>query len=1564
MTQDEQTASATRGDPAALAELIVRSATDFAIVTFDPRGRITSWSPGAEKIMGWTAPQAIGRDVDLFFTPEDVAAGQARTEMARARDGGCATDERWHVKADGSRFWASGELQPLTEGGELLGYVKILRDRTEHREMQRRLEAAQAEAQAASERLRGEGRRLRQLFEAAPGFIAILHGPTHIFELVNTAYLQLVGHRHMIGLPVREALPEVEGQGFFEMLGRVYATGERINLSSAPLLVQREPGAAPEQRFVSFVYEPMRDADGSVSGIFVEGFDVTDAVESRAAADKLAAEQAAILSQLAEGVIATDAEGRIRFANAAAERLHGVARLDVAPDEYSDTYRLLTEDGAPYPPAELPLARAVVRGETVTDARWRIRRPDGSEVVAIGSARPVVADGAQVGAVLTVRDDTDRSAAERALARSEAASRNVLEGMDEGFVTVDRTFRILEINAEGLRIDGRSRDEIVGRHLLDVWPETERLPNWALFQQVLRDGKPGSVEYRHTSDVHDVWLETRAYPVDGGLAIFYRDVTDRRRAGDAVRASEARFQAITDSIDQMIWSTTPDGAHDYFNRRWYEYTGVPEGSTDGEAWLGIFHPDDQARTEARWRRSLDTGEPYVIEYRLRHRSGEYRWVAGRAQPVRDRTDDGTPGAILRWYGTCTDIHDVKIAEGRLRETEERYRIAVDATTDAVWDWDFATGHVLWNEAVHRAFGYAPGEVEPTGEWWIGHVHPDDRGRVDASIHAAIDGVGTQWSDEYRFLRADGSYADVLDRGAVIRDEAGRATRMIGAMFDLTERKRAEAAVRASEERYRTLFDAIDAGFCILEIGYGEDGRANDYRMTEVNPAFARQTGLADAAGRWVRELVDIEQHWIDFYAEVARTRVPARQESGSEALGRWFDVYAFPVRDADGERVAVLFNDISDRKNAELRLQELNRTLESRVAETVAERDMIWRTSQDLFAVIDAQARYVSLNPAWTDALGYPVEELIGRSSLELVHPDDVERTVAEFGRVAKGEIVRSVDLRTRHKDGRYRVFSWTAVPSRGALYASGRDVTERRELEDQLRQSQKMEAVGQLTGGIAHDFNNLLTIVSGNIDMAKRSLGADGDARALRSLGNAAKGADRAAALTQRLLAFSRRQPLQPRATDVNKLVTGMTELLDRALGETVELQVVAGAGLWRVEVDPNQLENAILNLAVNARDAMSGEGGPTGGKLTIETTNSMIDEAYAAQANEVAPGQYVLISVTDTGEGMPPEVVAKAFDPFFSTKEVGKGTGLGLSQVYGYVKQSGGHVAIYSEAGHGTTIKLYLPRLIAEMNAGEEEEAEALPALQGQETILVVEDDDDVRIYTVDSLRELGYRVLEAHDGASALRLLERQEEPVKLLLTDVVMPGMSGRELADQARAAWPEMQVLFTTGYARNAIVHGGRLDPGVELLPKPFTYDALAAKVREVLEKVGVERALVLDPSADARDLAIATLKRLGLEGEPAATVREALGKLRAMGGMFDLVVLSDTLPVGNLDAVIAELHAVRAALPILILSAAAADALAARYADRPCVAATATPVTEDMLRDRLEVLKVRCARAA
>ena len=504
------------------------------------------------------------------------------------------------------------------------------------------------------------------------------------------------------------------------------------------------------------------------------------------------------------------------------------------------------------------------------------------------------------------------------------------------------------------------------------------------------------------------------------------------------------------------------------------------------------------------------------------------------------------------------------------------------------------------------------------------------------------------------------------------------------------------------------------------------------------------------------------------------------------------------------------------------------------------ERERIFRLSSDLLATIDFDGTFTSLSPAWERITGMPVREALGRHFAEFLHPEDFAATSSAFEDFKKTGTLGSFENRYRRADGSYCWLSWGGTPliEESRIYTIARDVTEERLRDEQLRQSQKMEVIGQLTGGIAHDFNNLLTIVLGSLELLQRGLG-EADAKIARRLDAAVDGAKRAAALTHRLLAFARRQPLQPNAIDLNRAVTGTAELLNRVLDETIELEYVTAPGLWRVMIDAHQLENSILNLALNARDAM-----PSGGRLTIETQNSYLDEAYVAgeAGAEIEPGQYAMIAISDTGTGMPPEVKAKVFEPFFTTKPVGRGTGLGLAQVYGFIKQSHGHIKVYSEPGQGTTVKLYLPRL--REGAAEEPrviaDQKAADLMGAGETILVVEDEEKVREFAVEMLKDYGYQVIGVENAEPALAIIDSNRH-IDLMFTDVVLTGtMNGRQLAEVVSTRRPELPVLFTTGYSRNAIIHHGRLDEGIIFIGKPFTAQELAKMVRRILEGAKVK----------------------------------------------------------------------------------------------------------------------------
>jgi PAS domain S-box-containing protein len=600
----------------------------------------------------------------------------------------------------------------------------------------------------------------------------------------------------------------------------------------------------------------------------------------------------------------------------------------------------------------------------------------------------------------------------------------------------------------------------------------------------------------------------------------------------------------------------------------------------------------------------------------------------------------------------------------------------------------------------------------------------------------------------------------------------------------------------------------------------------DGTITAWNRAAEQLFGYAatDVVGKHIRTIVPTARRdeMYDILERIGHGDIIESHETQRlHKSGRLIDVRLSiaPLRTVSGQIIGAskIARDLTESKRTQ---SELSREIE--------ERQRIFETSHDLILVTDPIGTFVQVSPSATTILGYRPEEMIGHSAVEFIHHDDLDATRDEMRAARRGQQKRGFEARYVHKEGHEVLLSWmgTWSPPVRRHFFIGRDVTLQRAAEAQLRHAQKMDAVGQLTGGVAHDFNNILTVITGTIGILQEAVTDRPELVSIARLIDDA--AERGAQLTRHLLAFARKQPLQPREIDVNALVLEAAKLLRPTLGEHIEIQSELAGETWPAMVDPNQLTTAVINLSLNARDAM-----PAGGKLTLETRNVYLDETYAGMHSEVAAGNYTMIAVSDTGAGITPENLEKVFEPFFTTKEIGKGTGLGLSMVFGFVKQSGGHLKIYSEVGHGTSVKLYLPRATGLENTGFE--AAITPAPEGgHETLLVVEDDSMVRQYVITQLKSLGYVTLEAANAPQALAIIDGNPA-IDLLFTDVIMPGpMNGRQLADEALRRRPGLKTLFTSGYTENAIMHHGRLDPGVHLLAKPYRKPELARMIRLAL----------------------------------------------------------------------------------------------------------------------------------
>ena len=776
------------------------------------------------------------------------------------------------------------------------------------------------------------------------------------------------------------------------------------------------------------------------------------------------------------------------------------------------------------------------------------------------------------------------------------------------------------------------------------------------------------------------------------------------------------------------------------------------------------------------------------------------------------------------------------SSGETAITDAHLRLLIEHLPTLCW-LAKPDGYIFWyNPGWHEYCGTTPQEMEGWG-WQSVHDHkflPLVLERWRSCI-----AIGAPFEMTFPLRGAHGEFRPFLTRVRPIKDSRGEVLWWVGTNTDVTPQMEAEAALRASEAKLRALNADLERRVTERAHTRGRSWQvtpdlmgaldSNGYFKTS-NPAWQTLLGWSEeeVAGVSIFELLhpdDVEQTRATF--ELTQRGQPAIQFPNryrcKDGGYRWISWVGVP----EGDLVYCIGRDITAEKAQAAEL-----------AEQRLQRDLLWESSPDLLIAVDFSGTVLRVNPAWTDILGYQPEELLGQHIMSFVVPEDIPLTQQAL-QDATGGPMPIMENRYRHKDGSARWFSWVASPRGAAIYATGRHITVVKEsqaalarAEEALRQAQKMEAVGQLTGGLAHDFNNLLVGITGALELLEKRIEEGRVAGVERYISVAQGSARRAAALTQRLLAFARRQTLDPKPTDVNRLISGMEELIRRTMGPDVRVEVVGAGGLWLTQIDSSQLENSLLNLCINARDAMT----PNGGRLTIETANKWLDQR-SAQERELPPGQYVSLCVSDTGTGMTAEMVERAFEPFFTTKPLGQGTGLGLSMVYGFARQSGGQVRIYTELGKGTTMCLYLPRYTGTEIEVEPDLTNTLDPGAG-ETVMVVDDEDAVRMLVVEVLEDNNYAAIEAADGPAGLKILE-SDVRIDLLITDVGLPGgLNGRQLADAARLSRPDLKVLFITGYAENAVVGNGHLEPGMEILTKPFTMATLATRVRDLIDRKG------------------------------------------------------------------------------------------------------------------------------
>jgi len=1427
-----------------LFRLMLENVRDYAIFVKDPEGHVKSWNPGAERLLGYSEAEILGQSASLFYTPEDNAGDIPRREMEHAVKTGRCEDIRWHVRKDGSRFWSGGTLTPLWDAEhKLQGFAKILRDRS----VQKKNDEALKNALAFAEKVVEERREIETHFTSL-----VKNVKDHAIITIDTAGNITSGNleaERILGYP--EA--ELRGQHFSAIFT---SEDTRDGIPEHELRLARDEGRAVNERWhlrrggenfwALGIVTPTSDAEGHLTGY---SNILRDMTEQKLAEQELqkTAKKSAIRAREHTAELQ---KAHVELQKETAERQRTQLELGLFRaliDHTLDIIEVIDPDTGQFLDVNdtACLAHGYTREEflnlsvrDITSAniskQWGEwiqeyphpiqqfesvhRRKDGSTFPVEVSFNVIALDRPYMIAV--VRDITVRKRSEEAMRESEARFRALFESNMLGTFFWTEEGEVTEANEAFLSLIGFSKSDI--RNGIVSWvnltpPECYARDKAAL-AEIASTGRcaPYEKDYIHKDGRRiSILLGAASLPgSDHGVA-FAIDLRERKKVENDRDDLLKRLQLHIERLPLAYLLCGPDMRYARWNPAAERMFGFTETEILGKHPFDVIVPKESQEFVGGFLELLRAGDMNC------HGVSE------------NKKADGTM-ITCEWHNTPLMVEGefiglISIAQDitARREVEKELLLrdrAIRATTQGIMITDAGLPDnpiVYASPAALRQTGYGSEELLGRNCRFLQGKETDP---VSVEIIRAAIRNGEACNVELLNYRKDGTpFWNSLSIDP-IQDPAGRLTHFVAVQTDITLRRQLEEQYRRSQNRLQYVVASSPVVLFTLAVQAEETVglswiSENLWSVLGYRPEMATEPG-------WWRGNIHPED----------RDNLLAKIRSELFALGRTSHEYRFRhgdgtyrwmrdemrlTRDEDGRAMEAIgsWSDINDRKLAEEHRARLVEVLEA---------------TPDFVGISDADHHPIFLNRAARRMVGLEVEGDVSGTMFNDYYPAWaaailVEKAIPQALKTGtwEGESALLTQSGKEIPVSQVIVVSKTTGGAVRTISTIIRDLTEKKKLEQQFRQAQKMEAFGQLAGGVAHDFNNLLTIISGYSEIVMQNLTPADENREM--IEEIQKASQRAAMLTKQLLAFSRKQVMQFQVLDLNTVVTGAEKMLARLIGEDIILSTRLANGLDRVKVDPGQIEQVIMNLVVNARDAM-----PTGGRITLETANVPLDANFGESHAEVIPGHYVMLAVNDNGCGMTDDVKRHLFEPFFTTKAVGLGTGLGLATVFGIVKQSGGHVRVYSELGHGTTFKIYLPSY-EEISPTNQTKAESKTIPRGTETILLVEDEKALRMMTRTVLLSQGYSVLEAADGADAIRICEQREEPIHLLISDVVMPQLGGRQLSDRLVTLIPDMRVLFVSGYTDDAVVRHGVLEAEVQFLQKPFTVDALGRKVREVLD---------------------------------------------------------------------------------------------------------------------------------